>query len=270
MQTSILDTHAHLTSPLFARDLNEVLERACSAGVCPIVVVSENLSDADAVLKLCAASKGKALPAVGLHPADVSLLSDAEADEALTGLSSILRQNLGSVVAVGEIGLDHTPRVLSSGSGDVPGRQERIFRGCLALAREHSLPVTVHSRGAGRHAVSILADMGMSQRAVLHAFDGRAVYAEQAVANGCALSIPPCVVRSTQMQKMVKRVPLDNLLIETDSPVLGVDASGRNEPVFAVKAVEMVAAIKCVSINDCRRYLDRNARARFPKAFRTQ
>jgi TatD DNase family protein len=263
----MLDTHAHLTSSQFAADLDEVILRAACAGVSRIIAVSESIPDAHATLRLAAAHKGAVFAALGLHPEHVSRLTDAEADAAVVELGALVHGTGTAVVAIGEVGLDHTPRVLASGSGDVVGRQLRIFRGCVALARQYNLPLSVHSRGAGRHAVHVLEEEGVCDMSVLHAFDGRAVYAERAAQSGCYFSIPPCVVRNPQMQKLVQRVPLENLLLETDSPVLGIDASVRNEPAMAVRALEIIAAIKGLDANVVRSVIASTALHIFPRAF---
>jgi TatD DNase family protein len=263
----VIDTHAHLTNAQFAHDLDEVLRRAFSAGVSRIIVVSESISDGHAALRIAAAHRGNVHAALGLHPAYVASLSDAEADAAVAELRDLIAATNGRVVAIGEVGLDFTPRVLASGTGNVTARQVRVFKACISLARDHGLPLSVHSRGAGRHAIQVLEDEGACRSSVLHAFDGRAVYAERAASSGCYLSIPPSVVRSEQMQKMIRRVPLENLLVETDSPVLGVEVSTRNEPAMAVRALEMIAAVKCLKVEYVRSVLAHTSRRVFPRAF---
>lgn len=100
---------------------------------------------------------------------------------------------------------------------------------CLAWGQELGLAVNVHSRSAGHHAIALLQEAGVN-RAVLHAFDGKAHYAEQGAALGYYFSVPPSVVRSPHMQKMVKRLPLDSLLLETDAPALvGIIGRGTSE-----------------------------------------
>jgi TatD DNase family protein len=85
-----------------------------------------------------------------------------------------------------------------------------------------------------------------ARKVQLHAFDGKAASALQAAEAGFFFSIPPSVIRSRQKQKLVKRLPLSSLLIETDSPVLGPLPKERNEPANAVIAVDAIAEIKGV------------------------
>ena len=124
--------------------------------------------------------------------------------------------------------------------------QRAIFRGFIELGRELDLPLNVHSRSAGRHVVDVLLEASAS-RVQLHAFDGKASAALPALEAGYFFSIPPSILRSEQKQKLVKKLPLSNLLIETDSPVLGPAPRERNEPANAVLAVKAIAEIKGVS-----------------------
>jgi TatD DNase family protein len=108
------------------------------------------------------------------------------------------------------------------------------------------MPLNVHSRSAGHHAVTFLLERGAT-RVQLHAFDGNWAAARPAVEAGFFFSIPPSIVRSEQKQKLVRRLPLNCLLVETDSPVLGPSAQERNEPANAILSVRAIAELKGIS-----------------------
>ncbi len=124
--------------------------------------------------------------------------------------------------------------------------QREIFRRQIALSLELDLPLNVHSRSAGRHAVAFLLEHG-ARRVQMHAFDGKPGAALAAVEAGYLFSVPPSVVRSRQKQRLVKRLPLECLLLETDSPVLGPDPGERNEPGNVRVVLRTVAELKAVS-----------------------
>lgn len=124
--------------------------------------------------------------------------------------------------------------------------QRHIFSGFVELSKELDLPLNVHSRSAGRHAVSLLLECN-ADKVQMHAFDGKASAAMPAVEAGYFFSIPPSVMRSRQKQKLVKSLPLSSMLLETDSPVLGPLQGERNEPANITVAVEAIAEIKGVS-----------------------
>jgi len=229
----IVDTHAHICDPLFDHDRARVMERAKTAGISSIVGVGENLSDAKRNIEL-AAKYPLLKPAAGLYPTRLDL---EQADE----MTSLIRQERNRLVAVGEVGLDYWV-IKEESEREL---QRAIFSGLMDLAMELGLPLNVHSRSAGRHAVALLLEHGAS-RVQLHAFDGKASSALPAVEAGYFFSIPPSVIRSRQKQKLVRQLPLSCLLIETDSPVLGPSQGDRNEPANAVMVVDAIAEIKNV------------------------
>ena len=140
----------------------------------------------------------------------------------------------------------------------------------LAFVRRNAdrldLALNIHSRSAGRHTIAFLRRCG-ARRVLMHAFDGRAASAVEGAEAGYAFSIPPSVVRSPQKQKLVRRLQLECLLLETDSPVLGPDPATRNEPANVVVACRAVAELKGVPPDKVARVTTDNARRLFPRAF---
>ena len=229
----LFDAHAHLAAPDFADDLSDVLTRAESAGLCGVLTVGETLADAERILDLAAGHR-LIKPAAGLFP---TILDPAAAAAVL----AFVRRNADRLVALGEVGLDR--RVVKTEAEWCV--QEDILAGFVDLADRLDLPLNIHSRSAGRHTIAFLRCCG-ARRVLMHAFDGRAASAAEGAEAGYAFSIPPSVVRSPQKQKLVRRLPLECLLLETDSPVLGPDPATRNEPANVVVACRAVAELKGV------------------------
>ncbi|MEM7049552.1 MAG: TatD family hydrolase [Acidobacteriota bacterium] len=242
----LTDTHAHLCSPEFAADLPTVLERARQHGIERVVSVSENLADFERNLALAEAHPGRILVAGGLFPTDL----DTTAAEALIDR---LRQERSRLSAIGEVGLDHW-KVKEE---EERALQRQIFEHFIALSVELDLPLNVHSRSAGRQTIACLLEQG-ARKVQLHAFDGRAAKALPAIEAGYFFSVPPSVVRSKQKQKLVRRLPLDNLLLETDSPVLGPDREQRNEPANAVVSLQAIAELQEVPVEKVASAVRRN------------
>lgn len=243
----LTDTHAHLCDPAFAGDLDEVLERASAAGVGAVVAVGEGVDDAVRNLEL-AARYPLVRPAAGLFPTRLDL-DEAERVEAL------LRAERDRWAAIGEVGLDHWK------VQDEAGRelQREIFARFVALSRELGLPLNVHSRAAGRPTIELLLELD-ARRVQLHAFDGRAAKALPAVEAGYFFSVPPSIVRSRQKQKLVARLPLSCLLLETDSPVLSADPERRNEPAEVLTSLGAIAEIHGVPADEVRAAVTENTR----------
>ncbi len=250
----LFDAHAHLTSVDFAGDLTAVLERAEAAGVRGIVAVGETLEEAERILDL-STRHPMVKPAAGLYPT----ILDLEAAEAV---ATFVRRHAARLVAVGEVGLDHWV-VKAERDWKI---QEEILAKFVAVSSELDLPLNVHSRSAGRHTIAFLRERG-ARRVLMHAFDGKASTALEGVRAGYFFSIPPSVVRSAQKQKLVRQVPLECLLLETDSPVLGPDPAVRNEPQNVRIACQAVADLKGLSPEEVARVTTQNARRLFPRAF---
>ena len=193
----IVDTHAHLCDPDFDRDRQEVLERARQAGIAAVVAVGENEQDARRNLEL--ARKHDLLrPAAGLYP---TVLDPGLA----RSMTDFIRRHRERWVAIGEVGLDYW-MVKEEEKREI---QRHIFLEFIHLSMELDLPLNVHSRSAGHHAVSFLLENG-ARRVQLHAFDGKASAALPGVEAGYFFSVPPSVVRSRQKQKLVKHHVLAN------------------------------------------------------------
>jgi len=249
----LIDAHAHLNAEAFDDDLPAVLAAAESAGVRAILAVSETVAGAQLNLEL-AGRYPIIRPCAGLHPTVV----DLEAAEAMVEL---IRANRDGLAAIGEVGLDYW--IVQE-----PEQQEiqrQIFRRFIDLSNELELPLNVHSRSAGRHTIAFLREHG-AKRVLLHAFDGKASAALAGVELGYYFSIPPSIVRSVQKQKLVRHLPLDRLLLESDAPVLGPEPTARNEPKNVRLACEAIAQIKALPVAEVARVTTENARRLFPRA----
>eukprot|EP00051_Salpingoeca_urceolata_P009493 m.115146 g.115146 ORF g.115146 m.115146 type:complete len:244 (-) comp16328_c0_seq5:681-1412(-) len=179
----LIDCHAHLTDPELAADLDELLTGAAGQGVVRIVAVAEDVGDVTPLLALRDKAADKASlrwPAIdvciGIHPCKaVSAVRRAGTVPALLeSLRDLVVANRSSIVGIGECGLDYTPKVLAQGHGaeQVKEMQLAVLAGQARLSAEFDLPLNVHSRSAGHHAIDFLRQHQVS-RAVFHAFDGR-------------------------------------------------------------------------------------------------
>lgn len=250
----LIDVHAHMADETFAADLEAVLEAAAAVGVGGIVTVSEDVKDAHRVLEL--AGRFPILkPCLGLYPDRL----DLDLAEAMV---TLIRSHRDRLVGIGEVGLDHWVVKETKDRGI----QAQVFAKFIALSQELDLPLNVHSRSAGRHTVQFLREQG-ARRVLLHAFDGKASAAMEGIAAGYYFSIPPSVVRSQQKQKLLRHLPLDRLLLESDSPVLGPDPAARNEPKNVLISCQAIASAKGVPVEEVAYVTTENARRLFSKAF---
>lgn len=271
----LIDTHAHLTDVTFSHDLADVLARANAAGITGIICMSNSLADAHHLLQLHEQHGTIIHVALGLHPTHVTTQDEATLSAHMDGIRTLLSAHGPHIVALGEVGLDYMPHTLR----DAPSahaakmRQRTVFTAMIHLARLHNLPLSVHSRGAGHHALDLITDIareqgGQGPSLCMHAFDGRPIHAERALQklpNTLYFSIPPCMARSAHFVKLVMRIPLSRLLLESDAPALAAVAGERNEPAEIAGTLALVADIKQRNLEETRSILFQNTLACFPR-----
>lgn len=241
----LVDAHAHLCDERFDKDRDAVLERALKAGVQAVVAVGENLADACRNLEL-AGKYPMIKAAAGLYPTHLDWVQAEE-------MAAWIQKNASRLAAIGEVGLDYW-MVQEASHRDL---QKEILKLFVRLANALDMPLNIHSRSAGRHAVALLLENNAA-RVQMHAFDGRAGAARAAVEAGYFFSIPPSVVRSRQKQKLVKSLPLSSLLAETDSPVLGPVPNERNEPANLSLVLEAIAQLKGIALEEVKEAVSEN------------
>jgi TatD DNase family protein len=254
MIAGIIDTHAHMMHPDFSRDLESVLERARAAGVEAIVAVGYDLDSSRAAVEL-AAKYEFVYASVGVHPHDARLADDA-AFQSLARLAAEPK-----VVAIGETGLDFY-RNLSPRDAQV-----RSFRRHTELARERDLPLIVHDREAHADVLGMLKSSGLN-KVILHCFSGDADMARQACELGFYIGIagPVTFPSSRKLQEVLRSVPAEKVLVETDCPWLAPapHRGKRNEPAYLPLIVTGVAAAWDLSADGAGNILTRNAMSAFP------
>jgi TatD DNase family protein len=237
---NLIDTHAHLD--LLEGDVAEALERARLAGVTGVVAIGIDLASSRRAVEYAHTFPG-VRAVVGMHPHDASGLDAAALRE--------LRQLAGDprVVGIGETGLDfyrdRSPRP----------DQERAFRSLVELAREMVLPVVVHDREAHSDAMRILAEYApFDGRLVMHCFSGDLEMANAILDMGGYISVagPVTFHNAGRLQEIVKELPLDRLIIETDSPFLSPHPyRGKpNYPERLVLTAQKVAELKGIAVED--------------------
>lgn len=216
----LFDSHLHLTDDAFSEDRDETIARAREAGVIGMVTVASNPGDASRAIDLAHRYEGIWATA-GLHPHEArNYTSQVFADLRVLAAEP-------SVVAIGETGLDYfydnSPRA----------EQTTSFEAQLELASETGLPVVVHSRSADADTMRFIRAFSGRVRGVLHCFSGESELLEAGLDAGWYVSFSGIVTfRKFEGAELVRRVPADRLLVETDSPFLApVPMRGRrNEP----------------------------------------
>ena len=235
------DTHVHLDSPQYRGEVGQVISRARAAGVGWMINVGYDGPSSRRSVQLAEQWDGL-FAAVGYHPHDACGFTRESAGE--------LRQLAGNrrVVAIGEIGLDFY-RNLSPRPA-----QEHCFRRQLHMARELNTPVIIHDRDAHLAVLEILQQEPLPAGGVLHCFSGDWSLATQFLELGFYLGLdgPVTFSNGSRAQEVARRIPLDRLLLETDSPYLTpVPHRGqRNEPAYVTLVAQQVARLRGVAVEE--------------------
>ncbi|XP_064020551.1 putative deoxyribonuclease TATDN3 isoform X2 [Pogoniulus pusillus] len=259
-----VDCHCHLAAPCFLTDVAAVVRAAEQAAVSALVVVSEQAGEFQSVVALAERFPGFVLPCLGVHPVQ-EVAPEEQRSVTLKDLDAalpLIELYKDKLVGIGEVGLDFTPRFASTDEEKEAQRQVLIKQ--VELARRLDLPLNVHSRSAGRPTINLLKEQGAT-KVLLHAFDGKPSVAMEGVKAGYFFSIPPSIIRSEQVQKLVKLLPLERICLETDSPALGPEKQVRNEPKNIYIAAECVANIKGIPVEELIEVTTQNALKVFPK-----
>jgi TatD DNase family protein len=252
----LIDTHAHLDEHAFATDLDEVLDRARQAGVEAVITIGVTVPTSEAAL-LLAKEYAPVHAVVGIQPNYV-----AEAGPDAMSIISALASD-PHVVGVGETGLDrywdYAPLEL----------QREFFREHIALSRKVDKPFVVHCREAEADVVEVLqiAAFDAPLHGVMHSFSGDAATAEICLDLGMYISFAGMVTykKNDDLRAVAKMVPLDRLLVETDSPYLAPTPvrGKRNEPANVVHTARCLAEIHGLSLEELAQHTTRNARELF-------
>lgn len=253
----LVDSHAHIQGSEFAADVAHVIQRAQEVGVEKIVVVggSGDLSSNQAALELANFSPGL-FATVGMHPHDAKAVSEEDIERL-----KVLARN-PKVVAVGETGLDfyydHSPREI----------QIELFCRFIHMARQAGLPIVVHNREAQREVAELIRNEGKRElRGVIHCFTGDYDAAREFLDLGFYLSFTGIITfkNADSLRDVVRKLPLDRILVETDSPYLApVPHRGkRNEPAFVRFVAETVARVRGVALEEVAHATSLNAQRLF-------
>jgi TatD DNase family protein len=257
----LVDSHCHLDFPDFAAELPEVVARAKAAGVGVCVTIGTKLSQFAAVAG-AAARFPDVYCTVGSHP------HEAEQEPLADSASLLELAQTPKVVGIGETGLDyyyeHSPR----------DQQQANFRAHIDAARKLELPLVVHTRDAEDDTIAILnEEMGKGAfTGLIHCFTGTQRLAEAALELGFYISASGIMTfkKSDALRDVLRNVPLDRLLVETDAPYLAPTPrrGNRNEPAFVVYTATQLAELKGVPVDELARATTENFFRLFTRATR--
>ena len=248
----LFDTHAHLDAYQFDEDREEMIQRAKDAGVDLIVNIGFDRKTIPTTMDLIE-KYDFIYAAIGWHPVESIYMQEGD----LEWIEELCKHP--KVVAIGEIGLDYH---WDTSPKDV---QERVFREQIRLAKKLKMPIVIHNRDAHADVVRILKEEDAAEiGGIMHCFSGSWEIAKQCLDMNFYISFGgPVTFKNARVPKEVlKQVPLDRLLIETDCPYLAPhpNRGKRNEPSYVSLVAETVAEIKGKTLEEIAKITTENGR----------
>lgn len=236
----LFDTHCHLYDTAYNADRPAVLERARAAGIGRMLCPATDRQSSEACVELARHYDG-IYAAVGIHPQEAGRVQPGDI-EAIRRMA----EQEPSVVAIGEVGLDY--------HYDTPARdtQKEIFIEMIGLARDLDLPIDIHDREAHGDTMEILRRYGKGLRGVFHCYSGSLEMTTELIRMGFYFGFTGTVVfpNSKRAKQVASRIPMERLLIETDSPYLTpLPYRGRrNEPAYVRYVAEEIARLRGLDV----------------------
>ena len=255
----LVDSHCHLNFPEFKNELDAIITRANEAGVGLMQTICTEVAEFEEVYAI-AEAYDCVYASVGVHPNDAAKAEIVESEWLITQTS---RQK---VIGIGETGLDYhyenSPRA----------QQKESFLAHIVAARESGLPIIIHTRDADIDTAEMLSNETSKGKfkGVLHCFTSSKELADKAVELGFYISMSGIISfkNAAPLREAIRDVPLDRLLVETDSPFLAPipHRGGRNEPSYVIHTNRVLAELKGISEAECARITTENFFRLFDKA----
>ena len=247
----LIDTHSHIDLPVFQDDFYDVLARARKTGVVAQVLPGVIRSGWNRILQL-SDTESDLYPAIGLHPMYLSHHGKND----LTALQEEV--NTGSLVAIGEIGLDYFIKDVSRLA------QQELFEAQVKIAKKAGLPVLLHVRKAHDQVQSTLRRLNFGGGGIVHAFSGSFQQADHYIKLGFMISICGTITydRATKIRSVAAALPLTSLVLETDSPDIPPAShhKERNSPEYLYEIAHALSELRDVPIETVARQTSENAR----------
>ena len=252
----LADSHAHIEMDSYDKDRDLIIQRAREHNLKLIITIGFNIKESKRAVNI--ANKYELIyAAVGIHPHDAKEVTE----ESYINLTKIVKEN-NKVVAMGEMGLDYH---YNNSPQDV---QKKVFKEQIILAKELKKPIVIHSREAEKDTLEIITqEKAYKNQGIMHCFSGSYELAKKYLDMGFYISFagPITFPKAINLQNLVKKIPLDRILIETDCPYLSPQPfrGKRNEPAYVTYVAEKIAELKNLNIEEVAETTFKNTREVF-------
>jgi TatD DNase family protein len=264
----VIDTHAHLTKK-FCQDTQKTVKRAVAAGVKKIILAASNVEESVENIDLAKKYPGVLFPAVGIHPQQTDVENKDPIVKQLEQIEKLIGENKSLVVGVGETGLDYSPA--PEGEKDrTKAEQQKLFEGQIRLAEKNKLPIIVHARKTVDEVIEIIEKMEKELgplKGVFHCWAGGKKRVERILnlKGEWYLGIDGNITYEAGLEEVLKKIPLDRLVLETDSPFLTpVPRRGKtNSPANMKFIYKKVSGILGKRLEELKKTIESNVKKLF-------
>ncbi|MBU3905131.1 MAG: TatD family hydrolase [Nanoarchaeota archaeon] len=241
----MIDSHCHLEQEIYKNDLDEIIQKCKTNGLRAVITSCTHPKDFKKTMDIINKYRGFVFATAGIHPLYIKEISEKEIKEYM----ELLRNNKDKLVGIGECGLDfHYIE-----EPEQRERQKQLFIKMIALARELNKPLVIHARDALEETLKILNEENAAN-VMLHMWGGHNLM-DQVNTLGYHVSMNSIIMKSKTYGKVIKKIPIDKLMLETDSPWIAIkkvddgyeiDNKGKNDPTTIKLIAEKIAKIKNV------------------------
>lgn len=246
----MIDCHCHLEQKEYNQVREQVIEQ-CKKEMKALITCAAHPRDIELTLKLVRENKNFIFCSIGIHPEYIKEIDDKEIDNVIKEIE----KNKALIIAIGETGLDY----YWVKEPELQEKQKTLFKKFIALAKKFNLPLVIHSRNATEDTIAILEEESMQHKKVLmHLFNDRKSLAK-VIDNGWLISIGPGIMKSKDIRKIARDIPLNKILLETDSPWFAQENQKYGTSLNVMVALEKIAEIKKLSPEEVEKQTDLNA-----------
>lgn len=249
----MIDIHGHIDFEEFDKNRDDVIKRA-EEKLSAFINSGTNYESIEKTLEL--SRKHKFIHStLGFHPNYAVNSEQCTIDQTV----KTIEENIDEIVAIGETGLDfHNIEDYESRK-----RQEKVFHTFAKLASEYELPIVLHVRDAENQAYDIIKRYQDIPEVIFHCYSGDMQLAYDLIDRHYYISVPTMITKSKKHKKLAKRVPIENILTETDCPYLSPFPGIQNEPSFVEEAVKKIADVKKMEVSEVNKITEKNAKKVF-------
>lgn len=242
----MIDVHCHLEQKDYDADRDKIIEK-CKKELKAIITSCTHPKDLDLTLKLTEIYKDFVFATASIHPVHIKEIKEEEKNK----FFELIRKNNDRIVGIGETGLDFVIE-----ENEWREKQKDLFLDFISLANELKKPLIIHARRAFAEAIEIL-EQYKAKNVLMHFFSARKLLGE-VIKNGWYISVNTALLRSKDIKKITRDMPIDRILIETDAPWLGPEGK-RNDPTSVKIVAGKIAEIKKLSGEEVEKQTDLNA-----------